>query len=27
VVYRDADTGKTVVLIRRRDGHLDMVEA
>jgi putative sigma-54 modulation protein len=27
VVYRDADTGRTVVLIRRRDGHLDMVEA
>jgi putative sigma-54 modulation protein len=27
VVYRDAETGKTTVLIRRRDGHLDMVEA
>jgi hypothetical protein len=27
VVYRDADTGRTTVLIRRRDGHLDMVEA
>jgi len=27
VVYRDAQTGKTTVLIRRRDGHLDMVEA
>jgi putative sigma-54 modulation protein len=26
VVYRDAETGKTTVLIRRRDGHLDMVE-
>jgi len=27
VVYRDADTGKTTVLIRRRDGHFDLVEA
>jgi len=27
VVYRDADTGRTIVLIRRRDGHLDLVEA
>jgi putative sigma-54 modulation protein len=27
VVYRDADTGRTTVLIRRRDGHLDLVEA
>jgi len=26
VVYRDADTGRTTVLIRRRDGHLDLVE-
>ncbi len=27
VVYRDAETGRTTVLIRRRDGHLDLVEA
>lgn len=27
VVYRDADTGRTTVLIRRRDGHFDLVEA
>ena len=27
VVYRDAETGRTSVLIRRRDGHLDLVEA
>jgi putative sigma-54 modulation protein len=27
VVYRDAATGRTSVLIRRRDGHLDLVEA
>ena len=27
VVYRAAETGRTSVLIRRRDGHLDLVEA
>jgi putative sigma-54 modulation protein len=27
VVYQDAETGRTIVLIRRRDGHLDLVEA
>ena len=27
IVYRDADTGRTTVLIRRRDGHFDLVEA
>jgi putative sigma-54 modulation protein len=27
VVYRDADTGRTSVLIRRRDGDYDLIEA
>lgn len=27
LVYRDAKTDKMVMLVRRRDGHLDMVEA
>jgi len=27
LVYRDARTDKMVMLVRRRDGHLDMVEA
>ena len=27
VVYRDAETGRVSVLVRRRDGHFDLVEA
>jgi putative sigma-54 modulation protein len=27
LVYRDAKTEKMVMLVRRRDGHFDMVEA
>ncbi len=27
VVYRDAGTGRVSVLIRRRDGKLDLIEA
>ena len=27
LVYRDAETGRVSVLIRRRDGHFDLVEA
>jgi putative sigma-54 modulation protein len=26
LVYRDADSGKTSVLVRRRDGHFDLIE-
>ena len=26
LVYRDADSGKTAVLVRRRDGHFDLIE-
>ena len=27
VVYRDAETDRLSVLLRRRDGHFDLVEA
>jgi putative sigma-54 modulation protein len=27
VVYRDAETDRVSVLVRRRDGHFDLVEA
>jgi putative sigma-54 modulation protein len=27
LVYRDAETGRVSVLVRRRDGHFDLVEA
>ena len=26
LVYRDAETDRTSVLVRRRDGHFDLVE-
>ena len=27
LVYRDAETDRLAVLVRRRDGHFDLVEA
>jgi putative sigma-54 modulation protein len=27
LVYRDADKGRTAVLVRRRDGHIDLIES
>jgi putative sigma-54 modulation protein len=27
LVYRDAQTDRVVMLVRRRDGHFDLVEA
>jgi hypothetical protein len=27
LVYRDAESGRTAVLVRRRDGNFDLIEA